>query len=177
MGCDEVITEQHKDKAYPWLHDVQVVASISEQPLSQIGAPVKDLYTSGKIPFSAAIKCLQHDYALSYVRMYGDAELDMICVMDSCDPETIIGMALSKAEHRLLFVSSEMVRALKSGNRFLRDAVKFSSEYFDLIITYGSDDMKYVRSVLPRVAAKRLMAVDCAEETEEIIRFLLSKTQ
>ena len=173
VGCDEEVTELHQEKAYPWLHDVQVIASISEQPLSQIGAPVKDMYLSGKLPFGIAVKCLEHDYALSYKRMYGDAEMDMICVMDSCDPETIIGMALSVAAHRLLFVSGEMVRELKKGNRFLRDAVRYASDYFDLILAYGTDDLDYVRSVLPRSGVKRLMAVDSAEETDEIIRFIL----
>ena len=107
--------------------------------------------------------------------MYGDAELDMICVMDSCDPETIIGMALSGAAHRLLFVSGEMVKELKKGNRFLRDAVRYASDYYDLILNYGQDDLDYVRSVLPRSAVKRLMAVDSAEETDEIIRFILTE--
>ncbi len=177
VGCDEDVTEQNKEKAYPWLHEVKVIASQKEQPLSRIGAPVKDLYLSGKLPFSQAVKCLQHDYALSYIRMYGDAKIDLICIMDSRDPETIIGTALSGAAHKVLFISSEAARALRSGDRFLRDAVRFSAGYYDLLLTCGSTGSSDVESFIDKKDRPRLLHISTAEEAEEIIRHFLSKKQ
>ena len=175
VGCDEKITEEHKENAYPWLHDVRVVASLSAQPLSSVGAPLKELYLNKKISFGRAIPYLSHEYALTYQRMYGNAKIDMIAVMDCCEPETLIGTALSPVKHKVLFISKAAANEVRRGNRFLKDALRFSVDYYDLIATLDKDDAKYIRSILPMFKKNRLVTVDGAEETDEIFRTVLSK--
>ena len=173
VGCDEKITEEHKKNAYPWLHDVRVVASLSSQPLSSVGAPLKELYLNKKISFGRAMPYLSHEYALTYQRMYGNAKIDMIAVMDCCEPETLIGIALSPVKHKVLFISKAAANEVRRGNRFLKDALRFSVDYYDIIATLDKDDAKYIRSILPMFKRNRLVTVDGAEETDEIFRTVL----
>ena len=175
IGCDEKITDEHKDNAYPLLHDVNVLASLSSQPLSSVGAPVKELYLSGKISFRKTITFLAHEYALTYRRMYGNAKIDLICLMDSCTPETIIGLCLSPVSHKVLTVSAEAVSEMKSGNSFLKDAVRFASGYVDVMITLDEKDKAYVRSVLPLLKRSVLRTAGNSEAVDSIIRSLLKQ--
>ncbi|MBR3147398.1 MAG: CDP-glycerol glycerophosphotransferase family protein [Eubacterium sp.] len=175
VGCDEKITDEHKENAYPLLHDVNVLASLSSQPLSSVGAPVKELYLSGKLSFRKAISFLSHEYALTYRRMYGNADIDLICIMDSCDPETVIGLCLSPVKHVMLTVSSEAVRGMKSGNTFLKDAVRFASGYVDVMVTLNDDDKAYVRSILPLFKRSVLRTAEGSDSMDSMIRSLLKQ--
>lgn len=171
IGCDEFITEKNTDGAYPQLHDVLVLSSQDKNPWSSIGAPLQQLYNEGKISFRRAIKFLQYEYALMSRRMYGEAGFDVIGIYDTVNPEMIIGLALSDADRRILFISERMKAELKGGSRQFRDAVRYAAAFCSDIVTADEEARKLLSSVLEkRDAGKAVIAKSAAEVLEILYR-------
>ncbi|MBQ3281890.1 MAG: CDP-glycerol glycerophosphotransferase family protein [Eubacterium sp.] len=174
IGCDEKLWRKHAVNAYNDSGRVPVITSRVMHPLSSVGKPVLKLYLDGKISFSKAIKLLAYEYRLTDKRMYGCAQFDLMCIYDTADPETVIGLALSDAPVKVLFLSSEMIKRIRSGSTFLRDAVGFASGYCDLILVREEKDLEFASSVMPQKAKCRLKAVNSAESLEKAIDRLIN---
>lgn len=155
IGCDEFITEKNTDGAYPQLHDVLILSSQDKNPWSSLGEPVYKLYRDGKISFKRAIRFLQYEYALMTRRMYGDAELDVIGIYDTVNPDMIIGLALSDADRRVLFISERMKTELKDGSRAFKDAVRYAANFCSDILVWDEEAKKLLSGVLEKEDMKK----------------------
>ena len=133
IGCDSNKTKSHVASAYPMLHDNQNISSEDDIRLSSVGAPVKELYLSGKIDFETAITYLKYEYGLIPIQWYGYSDFDTYAIYDSVYPELIISLALSSAKNKILFITADMVSNIKSGDKFMEDAVKFAGKYMSVI--------------------------------------------
>lgn len=146
--CDEKKTDMNQDSVYPEIHDVRVIASDEEQPLSCYGKEVRELYRKGKIPFRLAMHYLKYDYAVMGARMFGHACFDKLVIYDTLDPEMIIGLALSEnAGTKILCLSSSMIRELGRGNRELKTAVRYASKYCGLTVVFDGSLLSYAKKL------------------------------
>ena len=173
IGCDEskVAKNMRNDQcgAYPMLHDSLLISSKDKFVYSSIGAPLIKLYKEGKIPFKKAFKFLQYEYAMVSKRMYGDTVFDVLAVYDALKPETILGMALSDANVRLLFISDRMEEKLIAGNSFLADAIKQSAKYFSAIIVDSNSKREIMNSSLGMIHRNKIKTIESPEEILDLI--------
>ena len=168
-SCDEKLSQKYLDNAYPDTRNVPTITTQISQPLSSVGRPVLELYKSGKIPFDEAISFLRYEYALTQKRLYGDAQIDLICTFDTDDPEMIISFALSDAPKKMLVLSKRTSEGIRKGKTFLKDAVIFSASYYDSIAVTDKDDLALVSSLVPDDSRDKLRTAESASDLDKII--------
>ena len=169
IGCDEYKTDVAPDAAYPLLHESLVLASRDEQMLSSIGLTVMDLYKKGRMSFRRAVKLLCHDYALFTERMLGGAHMDVIGIYDAVEPAAVIGLALSRADKRILFVNSRMRDEIRGGNTLLADAVRYAADYCSLIVAESKEAENEVAGIIGKENLSRLVVAETAEDVLRVI--------
>ncbi|MBO4863755.1 MAG: CDP-glycerol glycerophosphotransferase family protein [Eubacterium sp.] len=169
IGCDSMKTKSHVASAYPMLHDNQNISSEDDIRLSSIGAPIKELYLEGKLDFETAIKYLKYEYGLIPIQWYGYTDFDVLTVYDCVYPELVISFALSSAKNRILFMTEDMIANIKSGDKFMEDAVRFASEYMTVIAVTDPHFKEEAEKILPQDWAGNVSVLENADAITELL--------
>lgn len=169
IGVDDAKTSDNTQNAYPLLSETLVIGSKDDSLLSSIGKPIQELYLNDKISFDAAMSFLIHEYALMPIRMYGNVIFDTLAIYDTINPEIVIGLALSSAKNKLLFISESMLRELLCNNKFLKDAITFAANYCDNIVVPNEGYVSLAATLLPKSLATK---ISIAKNVEQLINLL-----
>ena len=171
IGVDEFKTDDNMDGAYPFLHDALVLTSRDDNTLSSVGAPVLKMYKDGKMSFNAAMRLLQFEYALIAKRMYGDADaaFDMLAAYDTVNPEIILAFALSEAKNKVLFISDRLEEALKEGDRFLKDAIRYAAPYCVAIAVSDPAKRQLTEGIIKGSDRAKLTDIETAEDVIQLL--------
>ena len=177
VGCDEFKTDLNKDSAYPLLHNSLLIDSVDNAQLSSLGQPILDLYKAGRVPFKKAMGYLVHEYGLLPVRMYDRVVFDVMGIYDTVNPEVVLGLALSSAKKKVLFITDKMIEQMKGGDTFMRDAVAFAADYMSAVVAaseQSADEIKRL-GILGRKYVNNITVAGDAADTIDLIKALCSK--
>ena len=169
IGCDELKVKKNMDGAYPKLHDNLVIDFKDKVRYSAIGSPLLRLYKDKKVTFKQAIKFLHYEYAILSKRGYGDVVFDVACVYDVTKPETVMGIALSEAREKILFISDRMEAEIKDKNRFLIDAIRFSVQYCNYIVVDNREKEDSIKNIVRFIDRFKIIEM---ENTEDVIKLI-----
>ncbi len=170
IGCDSEKTKKWVDNAYPMLHESKNISSEDDIRLSSIGAPVKELYISGKIDFEKAMNYLIHEYGAIYVQQYGYTLFDTFVIYDTVDPEMIISMALSECKRKVLFITKDIISAVEKGDYFMRDAVRFAADYCHAVCVNDEGDREAAENMLSESWAGKVSVIKSVEDMNDLIK-------
>lgn len=163
LSCDRETVNAEKSGAYPLMHKIPVIGTESTRHLSAMGKVILTLYLEDKLPFEQAMEYLRYDYAAAGIRMYGNAHFDIIIIYDADNPEKLLALATLKAP-KLLFLQDHILEKIKSGDRFLRDAVCYTSIYSSRIFVSSKSAMAAASDILPECVKEHLKLLDLSKK-------------
>ncbi len=169
IGCDKTVTNKYLDSAYPLLHEAPMIGSEKGEILSSYGKEIKKKYLCGEIYFDTAMEFLAHDYALLPIQFYGYTQFDLMVIYDSVDAETIMGLALSNAKKKALVLNGPQITKILKGDTFFEDAVRFASEYCNLIAVTSEKYIEAAENFLPARWKGHISVLGDAAGIEQII--------
>ncbi|SNU08559.1 CDP-Glycerol:Poly(glycerophosphate) glycerophosphotransferase [Lachnospiraceae bacterium] len=169
VGCDSNKTKKHISGAYPMLLEVQNISSEDDIRLSTIGAPIKELYLSGKIDFGTAIKYLIHEYGLISIQEYGYTVFDTMVIYDTPNPEMILSLALSSAKNKVLFINKDILSKIENGNTFLKDSIAYAADYCSVVAVTDKADKETAEKLLSKTWKNKVSVIESVEDMNGLL--------
>ncbi len=169
IGCDTEKVKSHLSSAYPMLHESAVITSDEKIKFSSIGGPVRKKYRSGKMDFDTAITYLAHEYALVPIQEYGYTKFDLFVIYDTPNPDMILALSLSGAEHKALFITDSMLEAVAGGDTILRDAIGFAADHCNVVAVSREDALEQAAGILSDRWKDRISVIDSVDGLNKLV--------
>ena len=174
LGCDMDLVDMNKKSAYPMMFENPVIGSETDPHLTTLGQSIKKLYLSQTIPFEKAINYLKYDYALIPKRMYGQAVFDCVIIYDAINPEKIIAHT-EMDTIKLLFLHSNVLSKVQSGDLFLRDSIRYAAKYSKNIMVSSVQDKLLCEKLLGDYWKNKVQVVETTDDFSQIINITLKE--
>lgn len=172
IGCSEesVKNTLKTGYAYPLFYECPVISSMdSKKWFTALGQVTLQIYKDGKINFNKAFQLLQYDYALVSRRIFGDVVFDKIVIYDTIQPNYILGLALSDAKEKILFITKRMADKIENGDQYLKDAVIYASKYCQYVCTFDEMVKKSIKKIKEISDRKVIKVIDSVDKLDELI--------
>ena len=171
LSCESAETNKPENlsSAYPMMAETPVIGSNYNPNLSSMGQVVKQLYIDNKLSFDKAMELLKYDYVLMPKRMYGGAKFDAVMIYDVAEPEVVLGLSLMETEYKLLFLQDEVFERISKGDSFLKDALRYASQYCNGIYVSSTEHISEAEALLDSYWSGKIQVVKEPDDLNKIL--------
>lgn len=165
IGCDADAVNNNLDGAYPFLHNVNAIASqISFLTLSAVGNVAIKMYKEKVITLKQAMDFLKYDYALVFKRMYGSAIFDYAVVYDNVCPDIFLGLAHSTALKKVIILNKRIFERISDGDIFLRDAIKYSVRFCNAVAVSDATLLNKAQNLINKTWGDKIQVISTPDD-------------